>query len=251
MKIRIFLSIAVLLGLSFLLNAQNRDFLPAGLHKMTAQEQNGVQLNLSLPMYLENGTQLDQLAAMRAIAGPDYGYELYADNKGALSAIVLVELPAAQRDARLAQMMKRADTTGDKKGTAAPSFIAKNMNSDRLDLNEMKGSIVVLNFWFIGCKPCQVEIPELNELVEKYKNQNVKFVAFALDDKAAIEKFLNRKAFHYDIVPSARNVAQTYRVSSYPSHFVLDKEGNIQFFQAGYNGVLSKIIDKKIEELLK
>jgi thiol-disulfide isomerase/thioredoxin len=107
----------------------------------------------------------------------------------------------------------------------------------------LKGTVVVLNFWFIGCKPCQVEIPELNELVEKYKGQNEKFIAFALDDGAALKRFLTRKKFNYDIVAAARNVAATYKLEGYPPHFLIDKEGKAQFFQSGYNGALSTIID--------
>jgi peroxiredoxin len=245
--------IVILLGFIFscTLSAQERSFLPQGLHKLTAKEQQNVQINLGLPMYLEDGTKLDGLESMKAITGPEYGYELHGNSNGELVAIVLIKLPKEQSEARLKQMMNRPDMTGEKKGTAAPSFIAKNMKGERIDLDELKGSLVVLNFWFIGCKPCQVEIPELNELVEKYKNENVKFVAFALDDQAEIENFLNRKAFNYDIVPTARNVAQIYQVSSYPSHYLIDREGNIQFFQAGYHGVLINILDKKIEEMLK
>lgn len=236
---------------TFKLSAQERSFLPQGLHKLTAKEQQNVQVNLNLPMYLEDGTKLDALQSMKAITGPEYGYELHGNSKGELVAIVLIKLPKEQSEARLKQMMNRPDMTGDKKGTAAPSFIAKNMQGERLDLDEMKGSLVVLNFWFIGCKPCQVEIPELNELVEKYKNEDVKFVAIALDNQMAIENFLTRKAFKYDIVPNARNVAQIFQVSSYPSHYLIDREGKIQFFQAGYHGVLINILDKKIEEMLK
>jgi peroxiredoxin len=236
---------------SWTLCAQDRSFLPQGLHKLTAKEQQNVQINLNLPMYLEDGTKLDGLQSMKAITGPEYGYELHGNSNGELVAIVLIKLPKEQSEARLKQMMNRPDMTGEKKGTAAPSFIAKNMKGERIDLDEMKGSLVVLNFWFIGCKPCQVEIPELNELVEKYKNEDVKFVAIGLDDQAAIDNFLNRKAFKYDIVPNARNVAQIYQVSSYPSHYLIDREGKIQFFQAGYHGVLINILDKKIEEMLK
>ena len=233
------------------LSAQERSFLPKGLHKLTAKEQQNVQVNLNLPMYLEDGRKLDALESMKAITGPEYGYEIHGTSNGEVAALVLIKLSKEQSEDRLKQMMNRPDMTGEKKGTAAPSFIAKNMKGERIDLDEMKGSLVVLNFWFIGCKPCQVEIPELNELVEKYKSEDVKFVAIALDDQAAIENFLNRKAFKYDIVPNARNIAQMYQVSSYPSHYLIDREGNIQFYQAGYHGVLINILDKKIEEMLK
>ena len=74
------------------LSAQERSFLPQGLHKLTAKEQQNVQVNLNLPMYLEDGTKLDALQSMKAITGPEYGYELHGNSKGELVAIVLINL---------------------------------------------------------------------------------------------------------------------------------------------------------------
>jgi thiol-disulfide isomerase/thioredoxin len=239
----------VVMGFSTI--AQTRDFLPEGYRKLTAQEQNGVQISLALPMYTEDGKKLDQNEAMKAVSGPDYSMQLYGNAEGLLSAIVLVKLSEDDRAKRLREMMSQSDKTGNLKGTKSPGFVEKNLKGESLNLDELKGSIVVLNFWFIGCKPCQIEIPELNELVEKYKGQNVKFIAFALDDQAALERFLTRKEFTYEIVASARNVAATYKVEGYPTHVLIDDEGKTQFFQTGYNGALSIIIDQKIGELLK
>jgi thiol-disulfide isomerase/thioredoxin len=231
--------------------SQSTSFLPEGYRKLTDQEKKGAQISLSLPMYLEDGTQLSQMEAMKAVSGPEYSMELFGNADGVLSAIVLLKLSEEARSIKLKRMMSANDRTGSLKGTKSPGFVAKNMAGETLNLDEMKGSVVVLNFWFIGCKPCQIEIPELNELVEKYRNEDVKFIAFALDNQAQLESFLNRKAFDYQIVAAARNVAATYQVNSYPSHFLIDQEGKTQFFQAGYNGALSLILDQKIKELLK
>ena len=67
-------------------------------------------------------------------------------------------------------------------GLDAPDFSAADMNGKTYSLSSLKGKIVVINFWFVECKPCLIEMPDLNEIVEKYKSEEVVFLAFALNE---------------------------------------------------------------------
>ena len=110
----------------------------------------------------------------------------------------------------------------------APEFEASLLNGTKISSKEYKGKVIVLNFWFTGCGPCKQEIPELNELVIKYKNKNVVFLACALDDdKQLLKKYLKQNPFSYGIIPDARKIVAEYKVSSYPTHIIVDKDGNI------------------------
>ncbi|QDW28197.1 TlpA family protein disulfide reductase [Pedobacter sp. KBS0701] len=72
------------------------------------------------------------------------------------------------------------------------------MNGNKYDLRDSTGKIFVLNFWFINCPPCKSEIPQLNELVAKYKdNKDVVFLAIALDEKYDLKSFLKSTTFDY------------------------------------------------------
>ena len=110
----------------------------------------------------------------------------------------------------------------------APEFESNLLNGKKISSNEFKGKVRVLNFWFTGCGPCKQEIPELNELVKKYKSKNVVFLAFALDkDKQLLNKYLKQNPFNYDIIPDSRNIVETYKVSAYPTHIIVNKDGKI------------------------
>jgi len=86
----------------------------------------------------------------------------------------------------------------------------------------------VLNFWFLGCPPCIAEVPELNKLVAEFKDKNVVFLALALDDEKALRSFLKEKEFKYQVVPNASDIIMgKYEVSIFPTHIILDAEGNI------------------------
>jgi thiol-disulfide isomerase/thioredoxin len=63
-------------------------------------------------------------------------------------------------------------------GCEAPEFDVVAVDGKRLKLSALKGKVVVLNFWFIGCAPCIAELPALNKLVDEYKGEDVVFIAF-------------------------------------------------------------------------
>ncbi len=233
-----------------LVTAQKYKFLPSKLHKLSGQELKGKGLAFTLDAFDQEGKKLDQIQRMQYSSSPKYVMEVYGNKRGVPQAVVFRASNEEEYDRKLNAFMKR-DNTGDWKDTEAPSFAVMDMQGNGLNLSELKGKIIALNFWFIGCKPCIVEMPELNEMVEKYKEEDVVFVAVALDEKTKLEPFLQRIPFHYDIVPEGERIAQLYNVVGYPTHFLIDKEGKVQFFNRGYNGALVSILDKRIEGLLQ
>lgn len=66
----------------------------------------------------------------------------------------------------------------DLEGCQMPDFEAKTLAGKILSRKSLKGKIVVMNFWFIGCKPCVAELPALNKLVQHYKAKDIVFIAF-------------------------------------------------------------------------
>ncbi len=85
----------------------------------------------------------------------------------------------------------------------------------------------MLHFWFIGCAPCRAEIPGLNKLVSEFKDKEVVFIAFALDEEKALQTFLKETEFRYHIVPNSQEVVKQFEVSVFPTHIIIDKEGRI------------------------
>jgi peroxiredoxin len=244
------LLVTILICAAIQLHAQVPEFLRKNSHKMEGEEFRGKIINANMPSFTEEGTKLDQLMTMRMMGSPEVGMDFYGDKDGNIVAILFREATKREQKAKLAALMARVDN-GVWEDKEFPDFKAINMDWDKFNLSDFKGSVVALNFWFIGCKPCIMEMPELNQLVAKYKGQDVKFIAVALDSRDKLVPFLQRMEFDYDVVPDARKIAKKYDVAGYPTHFIIDQNGKVQFFQTGYNGALSTIMDKKIEGLLK
>lgn len=127
----------------------------------------------------------------------------------------------------------------------------KDLNGVKYDFKKDTGKVVVFNFWFINCPPCKQEIPELNELVEKYKdNKNVTFIAIALDDAFALKTFLKLSPFNYNVIPDGRFYSDKYGVKSYPTHVIVGKDGLIKFSTIGLASNTVYWVDKTISEAL-
>lgn len=103
---------------------------------------------------------------------------------------------------------------------------------NKFDLQSLRGNIVAINIWAFGCKPCITEIPELNMLVDKYKDKPVKFISIngyggKIDFKnpSALNSF-KQLNFKYLTVCTDKQIKELNNVQFiFPQHIVLDKKG--------------------------
>ena len=149
-----------------------------------------------------------------------------------------------------------ADFEGDKNNNwyrkPVIEFSSMDMNGNRISVSDFKGKVVVLKFWFVGCKPCIIEFPELNELVEEYESKDVVFLGITFDPKENVSSFFEKtgKRFDYRILPDNMDVIKEYGVKSYPTHMVIDKEGIVQFVLAGGVPGVKALLGKQIDKVL-
>lgn len=133
----------------------------------------------------------------------------------------------------------------------APDFQVQTLDGRKMRLSELRGKVVVLNFWFIGCGPCRVEIPSLNKLVEEFESRNVVFIAFALDPADRLPSFLKDIPFRYQVVPDASALVKSFGVELFPTHILIGKDGRIEFFLTGGSADRDTDLRVMIEQLLK
>ncbi len=143
-------------------------------------------------------------------------------------------------------------TNGKKIGTELPAFDVADVNGNRLTKADFKGKVLVVNFWFIGCAPCEMERPALNTLATAYSdNANVAFISFAKNDQAELKKFLAEHPFHYNVVPTDKDYIRTgFEISEYPANIVIDRNGKYHFFGTGTGIGIFTILKRQIDEAL-
>ncbi|WP_227477518.1 TlpA family protein disulfide reductase [Winogradskyella immobilis] len=116
------------------------------------------------------------------------------------------------------------------------------------DLNDAKGKVIVINFWATWCPPCIAEMPSLEKLYVKYK-EDVVFLFVTNEDKELTTKFKENKNYTF---PSYQPVTDgLFEVKSIPRTFVIDKKGKIAIDKSGALDWFSTSIQEEIKTLLK
>lgn len=116
---------------------------------------------------------------------------------------------------------------------------------------DLKNKVVVMNFWFTTCKPCILEMPHLNRLVEENKKKPVVFLAPAPEEEPQIRRFLKKYSFDYQVIPSSLGFITEMNVENFPTHLVIDKEGIIRKVFIGYADDIQEKLHREIDKLIK
>jgi len=243
--------ICLLIGITiFSIQAQEKT-LPEGLRKLTNKEMMdmGFDRPTDLPSYDSDFNLLSADKVKEMTAGDGFVPMYYADKNGKLAAIVYRELSEREK-AMIAEFRAEQARMAALIGTEAQDFDVTDLEGNTIKLSDLRGSVVAVNFWYVGCRPCIMEMPELNEIVKEFEGKPVKFVAIALDQADALKKFGEKRQFDYDIVPDGRPIARLYEVSGYPTHCIIDQVGKIAYFKSAYSPTTSKEISSTLEKLL-
>jgi thiol-disulfide isomerase/thioredoxin len=115
-------------------------------------------------------------------------------------------------------------------GKPIPPFRFTDINEKAYDTEQMKGKVSLIKCWFINCVACVAEFPELNKLVDQYKDRNsIQFISLASDSKKDLVAFLAKRKFKYAVIPAADDyMTNKLAVAAYPTHILVDKNGIIK-----------------------
>ncbi|MCB9136642.1 MAG: redoxin domain-containing protein [Anaerolineales bacterium] len=120
------------------------------------------------------------------------------------------------------------------KGKPAPDFTLENLDGEQVSLADLRGKVVLLNFWATWCGPCRIEMPTLQSRHEKYPEQ-LALIAIDFDEpKENVAAFVKELGLTFPVLldPGA-NIQDAYRVRGYPTSVFLDQEGVVQFVHIG------------------
>ncbi|MHC8947626.1 redoxin domain-containing protein [Sphingobacterium hungaricum] len=150
----------------------------------------------------------------------------------------------------------------------APSFEAKNLKGEVVKLSDLKGKIVILDFWATWCGPCKKSFPGMNKARIKYANNpNVVFLFVNTwedmkDREKVVADFIAKNNYDFNVLidkksqndPSKFQMVNDYQVKAIPNKFIIDGRGNIRFNITGSSASEVDIvneIDAMINLILK
>ena len=137
--------------------------------------------------------------------------------------------------------------------TAAPDFSLPKINEEgTVNLEELKGRVVYVDFWATWCPPCRKSFPWMEEMHTRYSENGLTIVAISVDSKYELaEKFVQ------DLKPSfisahdpAKKTAKLYKLLAMPSSYLIDRNGKIISTHLGFKSSKTKKVEAEIKAAL-
>jgi peroxiredoxin len=158
--------------------------------------------------------------------------------------------PEGAVDAIKAARAPRENAAAKLQGKPAPAFTLKNLNDESVTLADLKGDVVVLDFWATWCGPCVASLPALDEFAKKHAAAGVKVFAVNVEEEkdrvAAFAK--DRKLSLTMLLDTDGKIGQAYKAVAIPQTVVIGKDGNVRKVFVGAN---EKALEREVEAAMK
>ncbi len=163
--------------------------------------------------------------------------------------VVVQNAPAEQQQAAARSWANTLQTQADveiklssgdtqqtaKVGEPAPDFTLRTPDGESVSLSDYRGKTVLVNFWATWCPPCKTEMPDMEQLYQKYKDQGLEIIAVDQQEPAsAVQAFFEEMGLTFQpVIDSTGEIFNLYRVVALPTSYFIDENGVVQFHHRG------------------
>lgn len=139
------------------------------------------------------------------------------------------------------------------KADRAPDFTLKSASGKNVRLSELKGRIVMLNFWATWCGPCAEEIPHLNELHESMDPYDFELLGINLDEDHSKAMYLAKKLnVNFPVLFDVdKDVSRSFDIKAMPTTIIIDRSGKIRHVNRGFKKNYIEKYHRQIQALRK
>jgi thiol-disulfide isomerase/thioredoxin len=126
--------------------------------------------------------------------------------------------------------------SGSEVSADAPDFELPTRGGSQVRLEDLRGQVVMINFWASWCGPCRQEFPVLDQMYRKYKPMGFTLLAVNVEsDRTDAERFLASTPVSFPIAYDAENtVSGVYGVSAMPTTLIVDRKGQVRWMHRAY-----------------
>lgn len=142
-----------------------------------------------------------------------------------------------------------------KKSDSAPNFSLIDINSKPVELYQIKGRVILIEFLSNKCFACDYVIPDVNKLYEKFKNKNVQIIGIVFNDEIKetqkLIEFAKDRGIQYPLYIADAKIKKMYNVYGFPNFFILNEKKIVVQIYRGITQDTFGLLNKEIENLLR
>jgi peroxiredoxin len=138
-------------------------------------------------------------------------------------------------------------------GQASPDFTLPSSTGKNIRLQELRGQVVLINFWASWCGPCRQEMPLLEDIYKKYSKLGFTILGINVEqDSSKAATYLRDVPVSFPILFDTQNtLSKLYDVNAMPTTVIVDRNGKIRYIHAGYKPGYEETYKKQIKDLIK
>ena len=166
----------------------------------------------------------------------------------AILAVLLFWNPAPAKAAPAPQSSEQIEqATIAKQGTVAPDFVVEMFDGEQIRLSELRGKVVLVNFWATWCPPCREELTRVQkDIIDRFAGKDFVFIPISRgEEKQTVAAFRKRMGYTFSMgLDPDQKIFRRYATNYIPRNFLIDRDGKVVLASIGYD-------TKEFEHLLK
>jgi peroxiredoxin len=129
-------------------------------------------------------------------------------------------------DPQFAAAISKVEADNERRRQA--DFTLRQLNGETWTLKELRGKVVLVNFWATWCPPCRKEMPDLETLYKQFKEQGLVILAISDEEESKVKPFIAEQKVTYPILlDPGRKVNELFEIEGIPKTFVYDRSGKL------------------------
>ena len=175
----------------------------------------------------------------------------------AILAVLLFWNPAPAKAAPAPQSSEQIEqTTIAKQGTMAPDFVVEMFDGKQIRLSELRGKVILVNFWATWCPPCREELTRVQkDIIDRFAGKDFVFIPISRgEEKSTVAAFRKRMGYTFSMgLDPDQKIFRRYATNYIPRNFLIDRDGKVVLASIGYDtkefehllNTIEKTLEKK------